>query len=63
MAFINAVIEQMNPSLWKLTIYYSYYNLYNYTTIEAFSTLQEAKDYLLDARCYDKLSIVREDKK
>ena len=55
--FISSKIEKINETSYKLTIKYSYFGLYYYDEVFVYSSLDEARNKLLDERCYDKLVV------
>ena len=58
MQFINAIIEEIEENIFRMEVFYSWYNLYNYSDVYVFSSLEKAKDKLLEIRTRDRLSIV-----
>ena len=58
--FLNAEIKQISGQAWKLTINYSYYNLYNYSCVYVYKSLVEAKNRLILERCNKKIIIIDE---
>ena len=58
MQFIKAVIAELTTGLFELTLFYTYWNLYNYEDTFTYKTLQEAKDKLLLERTRDQLHII-----
>lgn len=55
--FVTADICETLPNIWVLTITYSYYGLYQYTSVSTHNSLQKAKDRLLAERCGTNLRI------
>ena len=53
--FVRATISKRGDNVYIVTIYYSYYGLYEFHEGDVFPTLDEAKDYLINARCHGKI--------
>ena len=57
--FDNAEILEINPQAFKLTISYSYYNLYGYKNVYVYKTQQECIHRLVLERCSNNLKILK----
>jgi hypothetical protein len=55
--FVSAEILEISPQAFKLSISYSYYNLYGYTTVFVYKTQQECLNRLVLERCSGHLLI------
>lgn len=60
--FINAIISQVNPNAFQLTLTYSYYYLYHYTEQYVYNNLNEAKNALIEFRCAGRLIVPKDNK-
>ena len=55
---MQAVIRELDDGLFKLTITYTYYNIYNFDEHFTFKTLEKCKCKLLDIRTRGYLHII-----
>lgn len=55
--FLSASIVGVSANAFKLSIDYSYYNLYNYSNVYVYDTLQKCKDKLIIERTLNKIKI------
>lgn len=58
--FQKAEINMISNTAYKLTIWYSFYNIYNYTEVFVYPTLDEAKHKLILERCHNEIKILDE---
>jgi hypothetical protein len=58
--FQKAEINMISNTAYKLTIWYSFYNIYNYTDVFVYPTLDEAKHKLILERCHNEIKILDE---
>jgi hypothetical protein len=57
--FDSAEILEINPQAFKLTISYSYYNLYGYNDVFVYKTQQECIHRLVLERCSSNFKILK----
>ena len=55
--FIDCSILEVSAQAWKLTIQYSYYNLYTYSDVFVYKSEIECIHRLVLERCHDKIEI------